>query len=549
MKVKSIFLIVLLVCLTEVGASAGKPQVARGRITDTSTGKGIAGVPVTDGYSFVTTNARGRYKIVLDPRSKGVYYTAPAGYQINLDPETHLPSFYSPVGGDFRLAPLAKPEKEFTLYMVGDPQCYKDSEVQRYKDETIADIRKSLKDSGNAYAVTLGDITFDNTQIWGDMAASMSNVRAGERYLPFFQCIGNHDHNSLQEDTDDDAADDLRATGKFFETFGPTDYSFNRGDAHIVVMDDIMVGKLRNSNKPNKHTWGYVGGFSESQYRWLQQDLALVDKPEEKLLIVCCHIPFRGGSAETGSSVSKQRFHKEILSLMTAFKECHIMIGHTHYQQNYIHKDYICAGGQPIYEHIHGAACGAWWTEDSNVSGGPNGYSVYTISGPSVKNWRMKGSNRAEDYQMRVYLGDQEFTGSKGYVARWSDVKVPVAGNCTINGFPAAANALVAEVFDDDDSNWKVELFIEGEKAADFVRAPAKGVANVPLCSFWFNEKGKSTATWTSATAGHYWSCPLPEGGLPAGHWEVRATFTVPTNPSQVNVYTCNKLTTDYSEF
>lgn len=50
--------------------------------------------------------------------------------------------------------------------------------------------------------------------------------------------------------------------------------------------------------------------------------------------------------------------HAGVLDLLSEFAEAHIMIGHTHYQQKYIHT----RNGKKIFEHIHGAACGAWWT-------------------------------------------------------------------------------------------------------------------------------------------------------------------------------------------
>ena len=64
------------------------------------------------------------------------------------------------------------------------------------------------------------------------------------------------------------------------------------------------------------------------------------------------------------------------------------MIGHTHYPQNFINTDYKTAGGKAIYEHIHGAACGAWWSSNCNVTGAPNGFAIYTVSNGNVKNWQ-----------------------------------------------------------------------------------------------------------------------------------------------------------------
>lgn len=60
------------------------------------------------------------------------------------------------------------------------------------------------------------------------MKESMAN-----RNLPVFQTIGNHDH--LQTETSDD-----NAAANFETQFGPRNYSFNRGDVHIVSMDNVL---------------------------------------------------------------------------------------------------------------------------------------------------------------------------------------------------------------------------------------------------------------------------------------------------------------------
>lgn len=91
------------------------------------------------------------------------------------------------------------------------------------------------------------------------------------------------------------------------------------------------------------------------------------------------------------------------------------MIGHTHYPQNYIHTKYVCQGGKPVYEHVHGGACGAWWSSNLNVDGAPNGYSIYEIKGNVVDNWVAKSTGRPETYQMRVYDGNATYTGQKKY--------------------------------------------------------------------------------------------------------------------------------------
>lgn len=66
-----------------------------GQISDATTGKGIAGVPVTDGYTFTTTDADGNYRLVANRYCRNVYYVTPANYKVALDPSSKLPLFYS----------------------------------------------------------------------------------------------------------------------------------------------------------------------------------------------------------------------------------------------------------------------------------------------------------------------------------------------------------------------------------------------------------------------------------------------------------------------
>ena len=70
-------------------------------------------------------------------------------------------------------------------------------------------------------------------------------------------------------------------------------------------------------------------------------------------------------------------------------------------------------------------------------------------------------------------------------------------------------------------------------------------------CPIWLslrNNKNKTTDTWSNSTASHYWYF-TPESGAPETeeNWEVRATRTYPNGGTVT--YTCNKLTTDFSEF
>ena len=109
------------------------------------------------------------------------------------------------------------------------------------------------------------------------------------------------------------------------------------------------------------------------------------------MIVLSGHIPFRAGSTSGGSNVNKDKGYADVLQLLTQFNEAHIFIGHTHYPENYLHTSYRTKNGQPVFEHVHGAACGGWWTSNIGVEGSPNGYSIYEVKGASMHNWVAKG--------------------------------------------------------------------------------------------------------------------------------------------------------------
>lgn len=533
--------------ITEInGTKILKGKNLVGLISDEN-GKGIPDVPVSDGFTFTATDENGVYQMTANHYCRKVYFTLPSEFEVPLDDETKMPLFYStrPINrknvnrNDFKLKRLEKPMENFTLIAIGDPQCKTDSDVVRFKDETMTDINQTLiseQSNGkypNAYGLTLGDITFDNVVQWEPMVKSMSKVEIGDNnYLPIFNCIGNHDHNAAEPN-------DFKATNLYVENFGPTDYSFNRGKAHIIVMDNVVCTK----NKTN--TWEYGGGYSELQMEWLKQDLEFVKDKEDKIIFFASHIPFRDGTTvDNGANVNKSRHYEDILTLLEQFKEAHLLIGHTHYHANYIHRRHVCKGGNPVYEHIHGAACGAWWCSNLNVDGTPNGYTFYDIRGNQVYNWVTKGTRLPENYQMRVYNGNELYTGSKNYEYTWYYGGIGGSKNIKAYGNEALRNCFVAKIWNSDPT-WKVELTVNGKTYPMKHLAP---IADMCAVSFFFNELNKNTTTWTKALD-HYWYCEAPCGDpSKEKDWEVRATQIIPGS-NTVNTYSSTAFQSDYSGF
>lgn len=539
--------------------------------------KGVAGVPVSDGYNFVLTDANGVYQMkgyeneAGTVKARKVYYSTPNNYAIALD-KTGFPKFFNSgildlsqvTRTDFELTPITV-ENDLTFVMIGDPQPQSITQAGRYNNETIPDIKAVLSKQANqnAYAVTLGDEVFDNSALWPYVRKTMENVEVNGRNLPFFQTIGNHDHtstvdpgvNSAKTAGVYDEEGDWNATLNFTKYFGPTDYSFDRGQVHVIVMDNVLGAKINSNSSPDQHTWDYYGGFSDAQYAWLQQDLENVADKENKVVFFCCHIPFRAGLASNsssgdtdGSSVYKGAHYADVLSLLTQFYSAHIMIGHTHYSQNWIHTGYTTQNGEAIYEHIHGAACGAWWSCNSNTTGAPNGYNVYEVKGNQVTDWVTRATAHDADYQLRVYDGNQTYSGTKGLKFNWYKNSTPFSG-VTAKGNALLSGCFVAEVFDDDDANTTVEFYQNGEKVGDFTRIANGGSCNMAATSYFMNELGKSTSTWATKTASHYWYYK-PLSGDPSSetNWEVKVTRTIPGSTAS-HTWTRSTLTTDYSEF
>ena len=434
-------------------------------------------------------------------------------------------------------------EDNFTYIAIADPQCRNNSEVKRYETETVSDIVKTIGAAQaegkylNAYAMTLGDIVHDTPDMWIAMKASMSDVMIENGpYLPIYQTIGNHDHDARE-------STQYKAVGNFVNNFGPTDYSFNVGKVHIISMNDIIC--KTSSGK----TWSYNAGLTSTQLKWLQEDIANVADKEDKMVILNVHVPFRNGAVSGGGAVNNDKHHKDVLSLLAQFKEAHIMAGHRHFSQNWVHKDFICKGGLPIYEHIHGAACGSFWSCNSNLDGSPNGYGIYEVDGNTMKNWVAKTTGREADFQIRVFDGNQSYTGDKGYVYTWYSGGTGGSSNIAAKGYAKLSGCFIASVWNSDDTYWKIEVFQYGTKLGDMKRVPDGVVSNACATSFYFNQLNKNSKDFCISESSHYWYFK-PESGLPSNekNWEIRATQTIPGGNVQ-NVYTSNVLQKDYEGF
>jgi len=331
-----------------------------GKVINSENGMPIQGVVVSDGYSSGITDSTGTYSFTGSENARFIFYSIPEMYEVPL--KDGLPAFYKRINTNtdsiktnFELTPLKNGvENKFTLFCVADPQVGNAQHISRLNNETVVDLKKENQTYSNVYGITLGDLVADTPELMEELKQAFVSTE-----IPFFHTIGNHDDFESYE-----------------ETFGPVDYSFNRGKVHIVVMN--------NSNE---------GRFTREQINWLKSDLQHV--PKNKMLIVCLHVPIANNN--------------ELLDIIKPFKEVHVMTGHYHQHNNKWHSDYN------IYEHITGAASGLWWSGITNKCGAPNGYAVYEIDGNSMKNWYYKSVNYPRNFQIRMYAPNS-FGDTEGFV-------------------------------------------------------------------------------------------------------------------------------------
>ena len=251
-----------------------------GKVVDKA-GKGIAGVVVNDGMSFTQTDAKGAWSLRTDTtRSKFVSISTPSAYQLPQH-EGLADGFYVSVGQlvakgnkhDFTLEKRADVKDSFYYIAISDPQVRNAAEMKRWRQEAVPDICEtidSLKQSREVVAMTLGDLVFDNMGLYPEYKESVKNTGA-----TFFQCIGNHDFDLRYQDLHNmEAGTPVYGEINYYGYFGPTDYSFNIGRAHIVTMKNLNYV----SNKK------YIEALTGAQLAWLKKDLmpspALSDQRE-----------------------------------------------------------------------------------------------------------------------------------------------------------------------------------------------------------------------------------------------------------------------------
>ncbi len=373
----------------------------------------VPGARVSDGRSVVKVDAEGRFDFVTTDAQRFLSVCPPSGYVLPQHPTGTLAlSVPIPRSGDelthqFVLTPRPEGDTRHSFLVLADPQTENEFEMKRFHAETVPDVVESVKGMGGraVFGVGCGDLMFDDLALYPEYERAVSRMG-----VPFAQVVGNHDLNT-------DARTTEGATATFERHFGAAHLSFDMGDVHYLMLNDVFW-----------HGAGYLGYLTAEQLEWVRQDLALVERG--RTVVVFLHIPVVSTQyerlGERAPGIGGSLTNRDALYRLLEGHEAHIIAGHTHESEHRVHGT--------THEHVSGAVCGAWWSGDICFDGTPNGYSVYDVDGSRVT-WRYKATGRDATHQMRLYAP---------------------------GGVPAAPGDLVANVWDWDPS-WTVRWFEDGQ--------------------------------------------------------------------------------------
>jgi hypothetical protein len=379
---------------------------------------GVAGIRVSNGREIVRTDEDGAYAIPVDdddivfvikPRGwqtaidsnglwRGYYVHKPAGSPKTLRFPGVAPTGPLPESIDFALTRNDEPDA-FDMLVFGDPQPRDIREV----DYCAHDVFDRLDPEEARLGIALGDIAFDDLDTLEPL-----NEAIGRIGLPFFFVYGNHDMNFHVEH--DDLADET-----WERIYGPTNYSFDFGSTHFVVLDNVLYRPAELEEDGSRGPGGYIGYFDEEALTFLRVDLAEV--PTEQRVVVCFHIHL------DDRDINRDEF----LACLEGHPNSFSMSAHTHvHRWLFFGEERADPAARPPHVHLnHGTVSGSWFCgapQDNGVphttmrDGTPNGWGMLRFSADGSWRHDLYGAGMPRSEQMRIMAPDEVLATEAGEV-------------------------------------------------------------------------------------------------------------------------------------
>ncbi|MDX9882815.1 MAG: calcineurin-like phosphoesterase family protein [Prolixibacteraceae bacterium] len=421
-------------------------------------GKGIPGVVVSDGYEVTKTNNDGIYYLPSQKKSGFVFISVPGNYEVSTD--NNIPQFFKRLSKgttveqkDFSLTSVDN-NSHVVLAMADWHLANRNDDKAQYNNLIVPDVNSTISTYQAAgkkvYVLTLGDMTWDLYWYSNQFGLSEYIMEMKNINCPVFNMMGNHDNDPY-------FAGDWYAEAKFKDIIGPSYYSFNIGNVHYVVLDNIEYLNAGGSQ-------GVVGSrnyndvIAADQLEWLKKDLAAITDKNTPI-VVGMHIqlnrnPALDANGNQTSSISLNN-GSALISALQDFKNIHILTGHTHI-------NYSVEVSGSLMEHNTAAVCATWWWTGRSgyagnhicTDGSPGGYGVWEMNGTDIK-WYYKSAGYTKDYQFRSYdLNTTHITAAK-----FAPASTDAALSAAVGPYatPSSSNEVLINVWGYD-PKWKVEV-------------------------------------------------------------------------------------------
>lgn len=394
------------------GSSGGGSNTPKPGAIEVAEGKDLVGyvlwddgspaenVVVSDGFSCTKTDKNGIYQLTRSPKARNVFFSYPSTAEITAKSRNKVPDFFHSINAaangvirhDFTIIrrKTATPRR-FQLIIFADSQIRLAKFGQHFSQDFCPDVNKTVAESNlPTIGITCGDDGDDN--LWHqqrdkeDMTYQTVADCYGALSFPMFHCAGNHDHDrshsvpACTSSKEDYYAYYKASVTPFEKAFNPVDHSFNYGNVHFVVMDNIRY------YAPS--TFDY--GFTDEQIEWLRQDLSYV--PTSMAVVVSLHASYYRRSWAS----NKSKFAK----LLKPYANKIILIGHSHLNR---YSEFEDADGGKMAEWMLATPMGVFWRTDCNHTGEPSGYGVMTFSGTEVIERYYKSAYYDRSVQGRLY--------------------------------------------------------------------------------------------------------------------------------------------------
>lgn len=465
----------------------------------------VANVVVSDGTEVTVTDDKGIYELKSAKKWGYVFISVPSGYEVAA--EGVFPQFYQTLKGaadvveqkDFKLTKVDGQDR-YKLFLLGDMHLANRTNDAAQFTQFTTDLNAYMaQHSGQKmYALTLGDMTWDLYWYKNNYALPQyrETINRQVKNLQIYHTMGNHDNDFM-------TTSDYDAAVKYVDCIGPTFYSFNIGQVHYVVMDNIDCSAYDGTDPRN-----YVKKLSNEQLKWLAKDLAYVDKSTP--LIVAMHAQIYKPTS-TGFAFDLDSANTEALLAALDGYEVHFVTGHTHKVYNITPDDDVVKG-RDIHEHNSGAICASWWWSGNltpgvhvSIDGAPGGYAIWDIDGTDFA-WLYKSTGWPEEYQFRSYDLNNVSFSMDDVPNIPSNVLIQLAYKKYVNAYPENSDNEVLIKIWNWNSNWELSVVDERGKTLEYTPVWAYDPLHIAALSVpRFNNSGiTSTPSFVTESATNF---------------------------------------------